>query len=170
MLPVLPSSKSVDAKSEMVPVRLRGHHFLCLLTYKGYGYTPDFVKNMTRIVERVQAGCAVELTEGPDDICRGLTPEDRVSCDHDCTRVTVTGRDEKAIAATAALIGFPLDSPFVLTRGMVGALRAAFATGASRAGCVGCTWESICTDIAHASFAGTILFAPHNHESLQVNP
>ena len=55
-------------------MRLRGHHFLCLLTYKGLGYTPAFVENMTAIATRINAGAKVILHPGPDDICAALTP------------------------------------------------------------------------------------------------
>ena len=34
-------------------VRLRGHHLLCLLTYKGLGYSPEFVAGMTARVTTV---------------------------------------------------------------------------------------------------------------------
>ena len=39
-----------------MPVRLRGHHFLCILTYRGHGYTPSFVANMTEIVADIAGG------------------------------------------------------------------------------------------------------------------
>ncbi|MEE1157614.1 MAG: DUF1284 domain-containing protein [Methanobrevibacter sp.] len=51
-------------------IKLRGHHLLCLLGFQGYGYSEDFVLNMTRINElRKSKDCIVSLTNEPDDIC-----------------------------------------------------------------------------------------------------
>jgi hypothetical protein len=51
-------------------VRLRGHHILCLLGFRGLGYDEEFVANMTRVHSRVfLQDCLIELVTGPDDIC-----------------------------------------------------------------------------------------------------
>ena len=51
-------------------IRLRGHHLLCLQGFQGYGYSEDFVLNMTKINEsRKSKDCIVTLTNEPDDIC-----------------------------------------------------------------------------------------------------
>ena len=53
-------------------VRLRGHHLLCLLAYKGEGYSPAFIANLDRIAARLTAGEDAVLVDGPDDICAPL--------------------------------------------------------------------------------------------------
>ena len=51
-------------------LELRGHHLLCLQGFQGYGYSEDFVTNMTRINEmRKSSDCTVTLTDKADDIC-----------------------------------------------------------------------------------------------------
>ena len=51
-------------------IKLRGHHLLCLQGFQGYGYSKDFVLNMTRINDlRKSNDCTVTLTNDPDDIC-----------------------------------------------------------------------------------------------------
>lgn len=51
-------------------IKLRGHHLLCLLGFQGYGYSEDFVLNMTRINEmRKSKDTLISLTNKPDDIC-----------------------------------------------------------------------------------------------------
>ena len=51
-------------------IKLRGHHLLCLLGFQGYGYSEEFVLNMTRINElRKSEDCIISLTDEADDIC-----------------------------------------------------------------------------------------------------
>ncbi|MFZ5906319.1 MAG: DUF1284 domain-containing protein [Nitrospirota bacterium] len=52
------------------PLRLRGHHLICLHFFKGEGYRPDFVENLRKVLDRAKAGEQIEICEGPDDICR----------------------------------------------------------------------------------------------------
>ncbi|WP_246697552.1 DUF1284 domain-containing protein [Rhizobium sp. G21] len=143
----------------MVPVRLRGHHFLCVLTYRGYGYTPAFVANMSRVVAAIKAGAAVELTEGPDDICNGFTSACREISDHDCSLASTMEMDRTAIASVARLLPDIADksSAIVLTAERVEALRVAFASGDNRQACKDCSWAEFCTAIAADGFSGTKL-------------
>jgi len=61
-------------------IRLRGHHLLCLLGYRGMGYSPQFCDNMTDIYEqlREKPGTEIDIVLGPDDICRAY-PDDGTS-------------------------------------------------------------------------------------------
>jgi len=50
---------------------LRGHHLLCLKGFQGYGYSDDFVENMTKVNHaRKRENTRITLTNTPDDICR----------------------------------------------------------------------------------------------------
>jgi len=51
---------------------LRAHHLLCALGFRGLGYSPEFVANMTRVVRalRRRPGRLVRLADTPDAICR----------------------------------------------------------------------------------------------------
>ena len=50
---------------------LRAHHMLCILGFRGRGYTRAFVENMSRIVDGLSSSpeTAVEIVDHPDDIC-----------------------------------------------------------------------------------------------------
>ena len=50
---------------------LRPHHLLCLQTFVGHGYSPDFTKHMTYVKSLLTAdpNTAITLVAGPDDLC-----------------------------------------------------------------------------------------------------
>lgn len=49
---------------------MRAHHLLCALGFRGLGYSPEFVANMTQVVRRLRGGRArVALVDTPDVIC-----------------------------------------------------------------------------------------------------
>jgi uncharacterized protein len=49
-------------------VKLRAHHLICLHFYRGEGYNPVFVENLTRVLKRVDES-GVTLVDGGDDVC-----------------------------------------------------------------------------------------------------
>ncbi len=71
--------------------RLRGHHLLCLLGYRGMGYSAEYTENMTRLHStlRMHPETQVELVAGPDDLCRHF-PDDQP---YHCEEQTVHERD-----------------------------------------------------------------------------
>lgn len=52
-------------------IQLRGHHLLCMLGYRGMGYSDEYVRNMTRMHSQLRAEpeTLVKLVSGPDDLC-----------------------------------------------------------------------------------------------------
>ncbi|WP_018389017.1 DUF1284 domain-containing protein [Ancylobacter sp. FA202] len=134
-------------------VRLRAHHLLCLLTFVGKGYTPAFTAHYRRLVARLNEGEAVELVEGPDDICAPMLAEP----EHHCRNASVVRRDALARAEIAGLLGRPLDTgrAIALTAERVEQMRWAFAKGAIRTACAGCQWSAFCTETAGEGFART---------------
>lgn len=53
----------------METLKLRPHHLLCTRAFKGKGYSPAFVENMQRVINRLKTGCGITLVKGLDDIC-----------------------------------------------------------------------------------------------------
>ncbi|MBS1183286.1 MAG: 2Fe-2S ferredoxin [Proteobacteria bacterium] len=141
------------------PVRLRGHHLLCLLTYKGLGYSPGFVAGMTATAGRLAAGTMAEIVEDPDDICAPLCC---VEEHPHCHEATVPERDRRALFLIAAVLGRPLmaGDRLVLDQDIRVRLRAAYRDGAFEAACALCEWQPLCRDIAASDYAGTLFHSP----------
>jgi uncharacterized protein len=140
-----------------MPVRLRGHHFLCILTYKGAGYSEPFIANMDAKVQAIAAGQDVQLVIGPDDICAGFTDKCRETVDHDCKVADTLQLDQLAIDAVSNLLQRDLSHAVPLKGTDIATLRDAYAKGSIRAACTDCSWKSFCDDIALEGFAGTKL-------------
>lgn len=83
-------------------IRLRGHHLLCLLGFRGMGYSEDFCANMTIIYEtlRTKPNTEVEIILGPDDVCRAYPPDKAYHCEG-----TVYGLDEAVLAKLGLRVG-----------------------------------------------------------------
>ena len=76
-------------------LNLRPHHLLCTRAFKGKGYSPVFVENMQRVINRLKAGCDITLITGVDAIC-DLCPE-RIG-NHCRSEAKVTGFDEAVLS------------------------------------------------------------------------
>lgn len=139
-------------------IRLRPHHLLCMLTFVGKGYTPDFVQNYLRIAKRLTAGEAIEIIEGPDDLCQPLTH----APDAHCFRESVVVRDQQAANAVRDLLQQPISLGTVIVpdAALLTRLRQAFADGSVRKACAGCEWSSLCDGVADGGYAGALVGAP----------
>ena len=58
-------------KSTSSPIKIRGHHLLCMPGFRGLGYNERFVRNLAGIVSAVRENpdVIISLTDGCDDIC-----------------------------------------------------------------------------------------------------
>ena len=52
------------------PIRLRGHHLICLHFFGGEGYDLEFIRNLTGLIERAAAGEDIEVSSEADGVCR----------------------------------------------------------------------------------------------------
>lgn len=52
-------------------VYIRPHHLICMQGFQGYGYSKEFVKNMSRIINilRCNLDIEIQLVKRCDDIC-----------------------------------------------------------------------------------------------------
>tara|TARA_R110002020_G_scaffold47735_2_gene136026 strand:+ start:827 stop:1258 length:432 start_codon:yes stop_codon:yes gene_type:complete len=133
-------------------IRLRPHHFLCLLTYAGKGYSAAFVANYDAISARIGRGEALEIVEGPDDICAPLL----LDSEPHCWRDSVLERDRQAIADLLELnVAIRTGERITLDAEALARMRTGFARGPTRSACTGCQWHELCSSIAAADFKGT---------------
>ena len=141
-------------------VALRAHHLLCMLTYVGKGYSPQFAHNFGGIVRRLAGGGGGDLVDGPDAVCAPLC-ESEGACAH-CHSAGVRVRDQRAAQELALLLGRPLGvgSRLQLDGALLARLRTAYISGQIRGACAGCEWSDLCTRIASAGYDGVRLHLP----------
>lgn len=147
---------------------LRGHHLLCSLNYSGSGYTEGFIANFNAFCTRATKGEKIRLTWQPDTICQPMLGH--ASCH--CRRPTIPVRDFLGFLATSIVLKKWMFPPrtVTLTPADVAKLRAAFRSGASRAGCLGCEWFGHCSRTAQSGWPKSKLFPltkPRNARKLR---
>jgi len=147
-----------------VTIRLRPHHLLCMLTFAGKGYSPDFIANFDRITAQIASGTqTIEITFAPDDICAPLLAE--ASCH--CRNTSVSERDTLAAEALSDLLQQPIlpGTSLSLASATLDRMRLAFQSGTIRQACHGCQWSPLCDSIAANNFIGTHLLASRPQRS-----
>lgn len=122
-------------------IRLRGHHLLCLLGYRGMGYSADFCANMTSIYEKLreQPQTQIVLVEGPDDICAAY-PKDKPP---HCEEASVAARDSRVLAKLGLQVGSGMRWSDVCS-----AVEGTMEPDDIGRICAGCPWEpyGVCED------------------------
>lgn len=66
----------------MSTLHLRPHHILCLQTFRGSGYSPDFVSGMKKILAALKenAETSLQIVNTCDDICHLCSNRNGWSC------------------------------------------------------------------------------------------
>jgi len=62
---------------------LRGHHLLCVHGFKGMGYSPDFIRNLEKIVQDIRdenKDFAVQVVAALDDACSACPHRGQTEC------------------------------------------------------------------------------------------
>jgi len=122
--------------------RLRGHHLICLTSFKGEGYDEPFVSNLFAVTHRLEDEGACIVVEGLDDVCVA------------CPWLDVSGRcsepksGEDEIRRIDALALSLLETApgdilaLNVLRPLVGSPTVAETW--RRSACDGCEWETVC--------------------------
>ncbi|MBJ6364046.1 DUF1284 domain-containing protein [Paenibacillus sp. GCM10012307] len=136
-------------------VLLRGHHVLCLLGYRGKGYSDDFCTNMTAIYEtlRTKPDTVIEIIEGPDDICRAFPPDQP----HHCRNQSVYQKDNEILQAVG------IEQGRIMTWAEVVQAASRVEPDDIRTLCSNCEWEplGLCREgVRHIRQAGVLRELP----------
>ena len=86
----------------MNSMKLRPHHALCAQFFEGKGYSEAFVAHMYAILEKLERGGIVALTDGCDAICAGCPNMQNGVCETD---EKVRAIDRRAIEAMGVRFG-----------------------------------------------------------------
>ncbi|MBB6283658.1 MULTISPECIES: DUF1284 domain-containing protein [Geobacillus] len=68
----------------MKPLRLRGHHLLCVHGFRGMGYSPSFVEKMWEIVKRIrdeEDDFPIEVVAALDEACVACPHHGETTCE-----------------------------------------------------------------------------------------
>jgi len=116
-------------------IRLRGHHLLCLVGYRGMGYSARFTENMSEVYNRLRAepDTMITIVGGPDNLCVCF-PEDG---DYHCDKESVTAHDHIVLQRLGLQPGFTGAWSSVLER-----IRTALVPEDIDVICAGCQWRS----------------------------
>ena len=62
---------------------IRAHHLLCVLGFRGYGYSEDFIENLTKISKEVKKkSTVIKIISQKDDVCK-YCPNSATKCKED---------------------------------------------------------------------------------------
>jgi len=116
-------------------IRLRGHHLLCLLGYRGMGYSARFADNMSRVYNQLLAepDSTITIVGGPDDLCACFPKDGEYHCDN----ASVTDRDQAVLRRLGYPIGFAGPWSSVLSR-----IRATIVPEDIDVICATCQWRA----------------------------
>ncbi len=98
----------VEEKGKENILRLRAHHLLCLQGFQGYGYSEEFVENISRILRALRENPwgKILLVRGGDEVCEYCPYEKDGRCEKtpDSER-KVQEMDEKVFLRTGTRPG-----------------------------------------------------------------
>ena len=125
------------------PVRLRGHHLICLQFFAGEGYSAEYVENMRHVVEYAtrEPALVVDTVDNVCAACPVLGPDNQCESEDGGGEEEIVRIDALALRVLDAHVGEHVTLSDARER-----LEAdAFGVGVWRAeACHGCTWEHVC--------------------------
>lgn len=123
------------------PFSLRAHHLMCVTTYQGKGYSPDFVANMNRVWHALRSGQYpnVEVHAVADPLCHACPNlQDRAEPTSCQFQRSIEARDRRLLAAMGWQEGQIIELAAVME--YILAHHAELLANV----CVGCDWMAIC--------------------------
>ena len=121
----------------MKPLRIRAHHGLCFLFFKGLGYNAAFVDNMQAVWQVLQENPMVTLTTQCDCVC--------VACPNCGQGGCVGFREVQTLdQRVLALCGLTAETPIYWDDLRNRVLEAIVFAGKRQEICGACQWSAIC--------------------------
>lgn len=117
-------------------IHLRGHHLFCLLGYRGMGYSPEYVRNMTKIHQMLRNNPKtwIKIVNGPDHLCDKFPPTEEYHCENP----NIYDRDAAILAKMNLEIGQVLKWEEIESR-----ISTHIASSDIQVVCETCTWRSL---------------------------
>ncbi|MDN4491942.1 DUF1284 domain-containing protein [Ureibacillus aquaedulcis] len=117
-------------------IYLRGHHLFCLLGYRGMGYSPEYVENMTRIHQnfRKNPETLIKIVNGPDHLCDKFPATE----EYHCQNLNIYDRDASILRKMNLEIGQVLKWKEIETR-----ILKHITSSDIGVVCETCTWRSL---------------------------
>ncbi|MCM3654576.1 DUF1284 domain-containing protein [Metabacillus litoralis] len=115
--------------------KLRGHHLFCLLGYRGMGYSPEYVANMTRLHQTLRNNpkTLIKLVMGPDQLCEKYPNSGEYHCQND----NIYKRDAAILKKMELEIGQILNWEYIEAR-----IRKHVTPSDIQDVCENCSWRS----------------------------
>ena len=118
-------------------MRIRGHNLLCIQGFVGKGYSPEFVANMTRVVDSLGGNAEVTVIDEPDVLCAACPNLAENGCTLHGVRTEhgIVHQDRDVMACLGIAAGETLSWDDLLAR-----IRRSVAPDDLDAICGGCPW------------------------------
>ena len=121
-------------------IRLRGHHLICLHFFQGKGYHPEFVENLTHLLNKAQDGDMIKVHSGPDDVCKQCPYlRNRICSFSDNAEAEIQDMDRTALE----LLQISTNEQFHWDR-LKDKIPGIFETWVEKY-CTSCSWKAVCT-------------------------
>ncbi len=120
---------------------IRPHHLLCVGSFQGKGYSPEFTAHMTAVIAMLQEQTAVTLICACDAICEACPNR----CGEHCDAEEKVQRYDRAVLQYCGL-----QENESLPWGMLQSIAKQHAVPHLQEICAGCHWYAICAKAAAA--------------------
>jgi hypothetical protein len=115
---------------------LRGHHLLCIRNFKGKGYSPEFVRNYYKVLERLSKE-KIKIVNSVDTICGKCPHNEGICVKKEDSEIKIRQSDDRLIKAA----NIDLDKEYLYEdlKEMVKHIKA-------KDFCGDCEWKGMCTN------------------------
>ncbi|MBE3593334.1 MAG: DUF1284 domain-containing protein [Thermoanaerobacter sp.] len=88
-------------------MEIRGHHFLCVLGFRGLGYDEKFVKNMDEIIRKLnnEQDMLIKVVDNVDNICSMCPNNVNGECTEEEYPGSVKGKDRAVLKILGIEVG-----------------------------------------------------------------